>query len=66
VLRTERFATYLVLSAASAIERGLPMARCLVCRSWFTIRRPARAPRFCSAACRTVHHQQENHHGLDT
>jgi hypothetical protein len=54
---------FLILSASLAIERGLPMKRCLVCGSWFSIRRPARAPQFCSASCRATHHHNPQHPG---
>ena len=68
---TTRLDTFLVARAAIALERAPPppMTRCLVCNSWFEIRRPKRAPRFCSASCRSIHHQQQKEtlsHGIGT
>src|SRR5262249_28052815 len=66
---TTRLDTFLVVRAAIALERKLPMRRCVACNSWFEIRRPKRAPRFCSASCRSIHHQQQKEtlsHGIGT
>jgi hypothetical protein len=56
-----QLAGFLVLTAAAALVRGQPMKRCLVCSSWFSIRRPARAPQFCSPSCRAVHFHNPQH-----
>jgi hypothetical protein len=69
VFTTSALDSFLIMQAELALERPLPMTRCLVCGSWFDIRRPNRAPRFCSATCRTVHHQQQKEtlsHGIGT
>jgi hypothetical protein len=55
---TEKLASFLVLEAALAIERALPMRICLYCHSWFEIRRPGRSPQFCSASCRSAYRQK--------
>jgi hypothetical protein len=65
--KTSALDGFLILRAALALERALPMTRCQVCGSWFDIRRPNRAPRYCSATCRTIHHQQQKEvfsHGI--
>src|SRR5262249_2593928 len=67
--RTDKLDGFLIMQAALALERALPMTRCQVCGSWFDIRRPNRAPRFCSASCRALHYQQQKEmlsHGIGT
>jgi hypothetical protein len=64
--QAETFAGFLVMSAWLAIDRALPMTRCRQCRSWFEMRRPGRFAQFCSASCRTLHHQEGSQHGLGT
>jgi hypothetical protein len=56
VLHVETLAAFMVLSAASAIERRVPMRRCDHCGSWLEFTR--RDTRFCSASCRSLHSQQ--------
>ena len=67
--KTSALDGFLIMRAALALERKFPMTRCSVCGSWFDIRRPNRAPRYCSATCRTIHHQQQKEilsHGIGT
>jgi hypothetical protein len=58
---------FLIARAALAIEKPMPMRRCLNCGFWFEIRRILREPRFCSASCRTLNHQHQkeaSQHGI--
>jgi hypothetical protein len=66
--KTSELDGFLVMQAWLALEHPLPMTRCQVCNSWFEIRRPNRAPRFCSASCRAAYHQYQKEtvsHGID-
>ena len=67
---TSELDVFLIMQAWLALEHPLPMTRCQVCNSWFEIRRPNRAPRYCSASCRAIHHQQQQKetlsHGIGT
>jgi hypothetical protein len=56
VLRASRLASFMALSAASAIERRIPMRRCQHCGHWLEMDR--RDKRFCSSSCRSFHSQQ--------
>lgn len=57
ILRASSLASFMTLSAASAIERRIPMRRCLHCDSWLEINR--RDARFCSSSCRAFHSLQK-------
>lgn len=54
VLQANTLAAFLITSAVLAIEGGQAMTKCRQCGSWFSIRRPAREPAYCSATCRTT------------
>jgi hypothetical protein len=56
-LRAETLAAFMVFSAASTIERRVPMRRCEHCASWLEFTR--NDARFCSASCRSLHSQQQ-------
>jgi hypothetical protein len=56
-LRAETLAAFMVLSAADAVERRVPMRRCDHCASWLEFTR--NDARFCSASCRSLHSQQQ-------
>jgi hypothetical protein len=49
-------AAFMVLSAASALQRQVPMTRCRYCGHWLELDRLDR--RFCSSSCRSFHSQQ--------
>ena len=55
MLRASDLATYLHLSAASALVRRVPMRRCRECDSWFELHRID--ARYCSDTCRAAHHR---------
>ena len=57
VLRAKSLATFMCLSALSAIERRVPMRRCEHCGSWLELNR--KDSRFCSGTCRSLHSQQK-------
>jgi hypothetical protein len=56
VVRAKSLATFMCLSALSAIDRRVPMRRCEHCGSWLELNR--KDSRFCSGACRSLHSQQ--------
>jgi hypothetical protein len=56
VLRANKLASFMALSAASAVERRVPMRRCQHCGHWLEMDRRDR--RFCSSSCRSFHSQQ--------
>jgi len=55
VLRAKSLATFMCLSALSAIERRVPMRRCAHCGSWLELNR--KDSRFCSGTCRSLYAQ---------
>ena len=55
VLRAKSLATFMCLSALSALERRVPMRRCDHCGSWLELNR--KDSRFCSGSCRSLHAQ---------
>jgi hypothetical protein len=57
VLRAKSLATFMCLSALSAIERRIPMRRCEHCGSWLELNR--KDARFCSGTCRSLHAQHK-------
>ena len=62
-LRARTLASFMLASAASALQRRVSMRRCRHCQSWFEITRSD--VRFCSASCRATHHktEKETSHG---
>ena len=56
-MRAETLAAFMVLSAADAVERRIPMRRCDHCASWLEFTR--NDARFCSASCRSLHSQKQ-------
>jgi hypothetical protein len=56
VVRAKSLATFMCLSALSAIDRRVPMRRCEHCGSWLELNR--KDSRFCSGSCRSLHAQQ--------
>lgn len=58
VLRAKSLATFMCLSALSAVERRVPMRRCDHCGSWLELSR--KDARFCSGTCRSLHSQHNN------
>jgi hypothetical protein len=64
-LAAPSLAAFLIARAALALARPLPMRRCTECGFWFEVRRIQRQPRFCSASCRALNHQnQESQDGV--
>jgi hypothetical protein len=55
VTRAKSLATFMCLSALSAIERRVPMRRCAHCGNWLELNR--KDSRFCSGTCRSLHSQ---------
>ena len=58
VPRAKSLATFMCLSALSAVERRVPMRRCARCKSWFELNR--KDSRFCSGTCRSLHAQHRD------
>jgi hypothetical protein len=56
VVRARTLATFMCLSALSAVARRVPMRRCEHCGSWLELNR--KDSRFCSGSCRSLHAQQ--------
>ena len=68
LIRPKNLAAYLVMRAAATLDSDNPaaMRRCACCSFWFETRRVKSQPRFCSATCRALSHQnQENIDGID-
>jgi hypothetical protein len=57
VVRAKSLATFMCLSALSAVARRVPMRRCQHCGAWLELNR--RDSRFCSGACRALHSQRK-------
>jgi hypothetical protein len=57
VVRARTLATFMCLSALSAVARRVPMRRCEHCGSWLELTR--KDSRFCSGACRALHSQHK-------
>lgn len=51
--RARSLHAFMLMSAASALERRVPMRRCSHCHSWFEALR--RDTRYCSSSCRALH-----------
>jgi hypothetical protein len=58
VVRASTLIAYMQMSAASALDRRVPMRRCEQCEAWFELLRPD--ARFCSPSCRALSHKQRN------
>jgi hypothetical protein len=58
VLRANNLGAYMAASAASALERRVPLRQCAHCQTWFELLRPD--ARFCSPSCRALSHKQRN------
>lgn len=58
-LSAPTLAAFLIARAALALAHPLPMRRCDQCGFWFEVRRIQRQPRFCSASCRALNHQNQ-------
>jgi hypothetical protein len=57
VVRAKSLATFMCLSALSAVARRVPMRRCEYCGSWLELNR--KDSRFCSGTCRSLHAQNK-------
>ena len=57
VVRARKLATFMCLSALSAVARRVPMRRCEHCGSWLELTR--KDSRFCSGTCRSLHSQHK-------
>ena len=59
LIRPKNLAAYLVMRAAATLDSDNPaaMRRCACCSFWFETRRVKSQPRFCSASCRALNHQ---------
>jgi hypothetical protein len=57
VVRARTLATFMCLSALSAVARRVPMRRCGHCESWLELNR--KDSRFCSGTCRSLHAQRK-------
>jgi hypothetical protein len=51
--RARSLHAFMLMSAASALERRVPMRRCAHCNSWFEALRSD--TRYCSGSCRALH-----------